>query len=165
MLAIMDALYDWRQYLIGTAEPFEIWTDHQNLLYFKQPQKLNRRQAQWVLQLADYNFKLIHKSATQMKKADLLSRQADLDVASDNKDVILLDASLFRQVTIEGLDQQFLKRINKGMHQMDSIVRQHIINKDDNWEESDGLYLWQGRIYVPRDNKLRVDIIHAHHDG
>ena len=41
MLAIMQGLEDWRHYLIGTREPFEIWTDHQNLTYFRKPQKLN----------------------------------------------------------------------------------------------------------------------------
>lgn len=42
MLAIMSALDDWRQYLLGASEPFEIWSDHQNLQYFRKPQKLNR---------------------------------------------------------------------------------------------------------------------------
>ena len=42
MLAIMHALDEWRQYLMGTSEPFEIWTDHKNLQYFRKPQKLNR---------------------------------------------------------------------------------------------------------------------------
>ena len=41
-LAVMNALADWRQYLMGAQHPFEIWTDHRNLTYFRQPQKLNR---------------------------------------------------------------------------------------------------------------------------
>jgi len=39
MLAIMLALEEWRHYLIGAAEPFEIWTDHQNLQYFANHRK------------------------------------------------------------------------------------------------------------------------------
>jgi len=31
MLAIMNTLSEWCQYLMGATEPFEIWTDHQNL--------------------------------------------------------------------------------------------------------------------------------------
>ena len=42
MLAIMRALSDWRQYLLGAREVFEIHTDHKNLQYFRKPQKLNR---------------------------------------------------------------------------------------------------------------------------
>ena len=45
MLAIMLSLEEWRHYLIGADEVFEIWTDHQNLQYFRQPQKVNQRQA------------------------------------------------------------------------------------------------------------------------
>src|SRR6202041_3780374 len=35
MLAIMLALEEWRHYLIGAIDIFEIWTDHQNLQYFR----------------------------------------------------------------------------------------------------------------------------------
>jgi len=40
LLAIMEGLKQWWQYLIGSNQ-FEIWTDHKNLGYFKKPQKLN----------------------------------------------------------------------------------------------------------------------------
>jgi len=55
LLAIMEGLKQWRQYLIG-SDQFEIWTDHKNLGYFKKPQKLNCRQAQWMTELQEYNF-------------------------------------------------------------------------------------------------------------
>ncbi len=42
LLAIMLALDEWRHYLMGAAQDFEIWTDHQNLQDFQKPQKLNR---------------------------------------------------------------------------------------------------------------------------
>ena len=51
LLAIMRALEDWRQYLLGATCPFEVWTDHQNLTYFNKAQKLNRRQARWHTKL------------------------------------------------------------------------------------------------------------------
>jgi hypothetical protein len=41
MLAIMLTLDEWRQMLLETQQEFEILTDHQNLQYFKKPQKLN----------------------------------------------------------------------------------------------------------------------------
>ena len=41
MMAIMDSLTEWCQYLMGSKEPFEIWMDHQNLQYFHKPQKLS----------------------------------------------------------------------------------------------------------------------------
>ncbi len=42
LLAIMLALDEWRHYIMGAAVDIEIWTDHQNLQYFRKLQKLNR---------------------------------------------------------------------------------------------------------------------------
>ncbi len=53
LLAIMLALDEWRHYLMGAAQDFEIWTDHQNLQYFRKPQKLNHCQARWVTELVE----------------------------------------------------------------------------------------------------------------
>ena len=41
LLAIMEALSKWRRYLLDMMEPFEIWTDYENLKYFREPYKLN----------------------------------------------------------------------------------------------------------------------------
>ena len=49
LLAFMRALEDWRSYLLGATHQFKIWTDHQNLTYFQQPHKLNRRQVRACL--------------------------------------------------------------------------------------------------------------------
>jgi RNase H-like domain found in reverse transcriptase len=78
MLAIMNALSEWRQYLMGASENFEIWTDHQNLQYFRKPQKLNRRQAQWMTELGEYHYSLHHKLGKTNVKPDILSRRPDL---------------------------------------------------------------------------------------
>ena len=45
LLAIVEALSKWRQYLLNVRELFEIWTDHKNLKYFREPHKLNGQQA------------------------------------------------------------------------------------------------------------------------
>ena len=41
LLAIVKVLDKWRQYLLDAVEKFEVWTDHENLKYFKEPHKLN----------------------------------------------------------------------------------------------------------------------------
>ena len=38
LLAIVEALAKWRQYLLDAAEPFEVWIDHKN---FRELHKLN----------------------------------------------------------------------------------------------------------------------------
>jgi hypothetical protein len=45
LLAIIKALKVWRHYLVHARNQFEIWTNHENLKYFREPQKLNARQA------------------------------------------------------------------------------------------------------------------------
>jgi len=42
LLAIVEALTKWRQYLLDAMKFFEVWTDHENLKYFQEPHKLNR---------------------------------------------------------------------------------------------------------------------------
>ena len=58
LLAIVEALTKWRQYLLDAMEVFKIWTDYKNLKYFREPYKLNGWQARWYLKLQDYDFTL-----------------------------------------------------------------------------------------------------------
>jgi len=52
MLAVIRYLKAWRHYLEGAKLEFKIWMDHKNLQYFMTSQKLNRRQARWILYLS-----------------------------------------------------------------------------------------------------------------
>ena len=61
MLAICEALKNWCYYLKELSELFEIWTDHCNFKFWFTMQHLTWWQAQWVLLLANYNFKLVHQ--------------------------------------------------------------------------------------------------------
>jgi hypothetical protein len=45
MLAIAEALKNWRMYLEGLPQPFEIITDHRNLEFWRTAQNLTRCQA------------------------------------------------------------------------------------------------------------------------
>jgi hypothetical protein len=58
LLAIVKALKVWRHYLVHAKNQFEIWTNHENLKYFKEPQKLNVRQARWYIMLQEYDYLL-----------------------------------------------------------------------------------------------------------
>ena len=51
LLAIIQALEEWCHYIQGSGHTTVIYSDHQNLTYFRSAQKLNRRQAQWSLYL------------------------------------------------------------------------------------------------------------------
>ena len=48
MLAIVQALEEWRHFLEGTEHQFEIWMDHQNLEYFMSAKKTEPEASQMV---------------------------------------------------------------------------------------------------------------------
>ena len=62
--------------------------------------------------MLDYQFVLIHKPGSQNSKADFLSRQADHDRGvEDNLNVTLLKPEFFRNLQIQGLNQEILNQI------------------------------------------------------
>ncbi len=166
LLAIMLALDEWRHYLMGATQDFEIWTDHQNLQYFRKPQKLNRRQARWVTELAEYHFTLHHKPGALNKKADLLSRRADHDTGKeDNDEVIVLKPEHFRALVMPTIKEVHTK-IKQAMldhHRWDKNVSASL-NHDRGMKLDDGLIYYDHCIYIPQDHALRGEIIAASHD-
>jgi hypothetical protein len=72
ILAIIRALEDWRHYLEGLPQLFNILSDHQNLQYWQTAQDLSRRQARWSLYLSRFDFRLIHKPGVTNTQADPL---------------------------------------------------------------------------------------------
>ncbi len=175
MLAIIRALEEWRHFLEGSAEPFEVFTDHRNLSYFREAQKLNRRQARWSLYLSRFDFTLTHRPGKLMKKADALSRRADHPQGEeDNSNVTLLRPDLFRIRAAEAIslpagEERFLQRIRrcrKAEGPVASAIRELESGHEapPGWESHEGLVLYQGKVYVPQDPLLRHDIVHAHHD-
>ncbi|GJF00732.1 polyprotein [Phanerochaete sordida] len=98
MLAIIEALKDWRQFLEGLPEPFDIWTDHQNLQYWKTAQNLTRRQARWACYLAEYDFRIVYKPGKTHLIADPLSRPSSLYISDDedNRSQIVLKPEQFK---------------------------------------------------------------------
>src|SRR5258706_1942593 len=115
MLVIMHALEEWRHFLEGSDQKFEIHTDHKNLSYFQEAHKLNHRQARWSLYLSMFDFVLTHKPGKQMGRPDALSRQADHPRgADDNTDFTLLTPEVFElrameAVTLEGEEAIFME--------------------------------------------------------
>lgn len=183
MLAIIRALEEWRHYLEGAPHPVEIWTDHKNLEYFRSAQKLNRRQARWSLYLSRFDFMLYHKPGKSMGKPDALSRRADHGTGrGDNKDLTLLSPDLFRIHALSGLDivgeeRDILREIRRSLRddeQEEAVVKAAEKLRQDRtrgtvrsaeWSKMDGLLMFRGKIYVPKDRDLRRRIVEQHHDS
>jgi transposase InsO family protein len=169
LLAIITALEKWRKHLIAAREPFEIWSDHLNLTYYRQPQKLSRRQARWVSDLQDYNFTLHHLPGRSNGKADLLSRRPGHETGeNDNDEVVALDPSVFRRHldATEEADQNIMRRIKEAMGKVEPSVRKEVEEGVQYWlETEDGYLLWKNKVYVPKDDMLREDLLRIHHDS
>jgi len=177
MLAVIRCLGAWKHFLEGAWIKFKVWTDHKNLEYFMSSQKLNRHQARWALFLSRFDFKLVHVPGTKIGKADGLGRQPDWQegVEKENEDRTLvkkewLEARMLEEVVIEGVD--ILDRIRKSKAVDNEVVkiveemkRANVkVLRNEEWREEDGLMLKEGKVYVPKDEELRVEIIQLHYD-
>jgi hypothetical protein len=154
MLAIIRGLEEWRHYLEGARHPVEIWTDHKNLEYFQVAQKLNRRQARWLLYLSRFDFTLHHKPGRSMGKPDGLSRWADHGSGQGDNDNLTL---LALKVDVQE------ESVAKAARELQKDNGRGTI-KSAEWSESDGLLMFHSKIYVPNDRDLRRRIVEQHHD-
>ena len=96
LYAIVRALRHWRPFLAGSPHEIIVHTDHANLQYWKEPQKINRRIAREVMELSEYNIKLKNISGRENGRADMLSRRPDYDQGEeDNQAVVVLPEKVF----------------------------------------------------------------------
>jgi len=74
------------------------------------------------------------------------------------------------EVVIEGVD--LLDKVRKYEMKDDEVVKavkemkQAGVKmlKDEEWHQEDGLMLKEGKVYVPKDERLRAEVIRLHHD-
>lgn len=78
LLAVIDCLQRWRPFLIGTGQQFVIYSDHRNLVYFRDKRALHKRHARWSLILEEFNFTIVYRPGNENGAADALSRRPDL---------------------------------------------------------------------------------------
>jgi len=159
----MRALTDWRRYLHGSSTPFEIFSDHKNLQYFMTNQKLNRRQARWSLELAEFNFTLIHKPGSTMICADALSRRPNYDKGdNDNSDITLLKPEHICRHETSYLPSPLVEDIKWEKMALDVAWKKH--RHLCGWTYADGTLCWYNHIYVPDSGSLRQRVLRENHD-
>ena len=113
-----------------------------------------------------------------MGRADSLSRRVDWveGVEKDNENQVMmkeewLEVRAIEQL-IEGPEEGIVKKIKKAINKDEKIIK--VVEKmkkagvkmlkDEEWQIKKGLVLKKGRVYVPKDEELRVEIIQLHHD-
>ena len=76
LLAIIQALKEWKRYTRGSPIPIRVITDHKNLVTFMTTKDLSERQARWQSFLSQYNFKIEYRPGREGGKPDTLTRRS-----------------------------------------------------------------------------------------
>ena len=177
MLTVIRELEAWRYLLESTKFKFEIWMDHKNLEYFMKMQKLNCRQVRWALYLSRFDFILKHMPGIRMEKVDSLSRRPDwkVEVENDNENQKLIKEEWVREiieVVVKEPETMLLEKIKKARGKdkevvkvVEEIKKVGIKNlREEEWEIERDLVLKKGKMYVPKDKELRMEIVWLHHN-
>ena len=120
---------------------------------------------------------LKHVLGKKMGKADGLSRQSDwrIGVEKDNNNQVFIKDNWIHgleEVVIEEPEVDIVEKIKRARGKNKEVVR--IVEKmkkvkvkelrGEEWKIEGDLVLKEGKIYVPKDVELRVEIIQLHHD-
>ncbi|KAL0162424.1 hypothetical protein M9458_041820 [Cirrhinus mrigala] len=98
LLALKEALLEWRHWLEGSKVPFLVLTDHRNLEYIRSAKRLNSRQARWSLFFARFEFRITYRPGSKNNKADALSRIHDAQQQELTPDPIIPPSLLLAPV-------------------------------------------------------------------
>jgi len=113
-----------------------------------------------------------------MGRTDSLSRRVDWveGIEKDNENQVMvkkewLEVRAMEQL-IEGPEKEIIKRIKEVRDKVEEVIK--VVEemkragvkmlREEEWQIEEGLVLKEGRVYVPKDEKLRVEIIQLHHD-
>ena len=128
--------------------------------------------------MSRFDFALKYIAGKSMGRANSLSRRVDWaeGVEKDNENQIMvkeewLEVRAMEQL-IEGPEQEIVKKIKEARDKDEEVIKAVEEMKkagvktlrDEEWQIEEGLVLKEGRVYILKDEKLRVEIIWLHHD-
>ena len=128
--------------------------------------------------MSRFDFALKYVAGKSIGRADSLSRRVDWTkkVERDNENQVMLKEEWLEVRTIEqlikGPEEEIVKRIKKARNKNEEVIK--VVEemkkvgvkmlREEEWQIEEGLVLKEGRVYVPKDEKLRVEIIRLHYD-
>ena len=169
LLTVILALSEWKQYLWGTPHPISIVTDHKNLSYIKDPQKLSHQQACWSLFLHNFNIEWIITPGSQMGPTNALFRKDNVDTSSNNHSSSIVPDP----VIINTLDLALSKSIASSTPSDPLVVCVLSALQDGSplfscsstfdWTYDNGHLYFKGRMYVPPS--AHSSLLHSIHSS
>lgn len=92
LFSIVVALQRWSMHLMHAKHPVEIHNDHASLRYLLDQPKLTAKQTRWLALLSTFaELRFIHVRGSDNARADALSRRADHDVGTEQRQQIRSD--------------------------------------------------------------------------
>jgi len=190
LLAIVQAFHEWKRYTRGNTKPIRVLTDHKNLVTFMTTKELKERQARWMQELSQYNFKIEYRPGKEGGKPDALTRrEGDLPTAGDKRLTrnvgILLPKERYwdipdtEEIKLDMLETTKFRDKNEGEIQKasndDTKIQDIKRNLDEGRKEMKGVALglcqwkddllwYQGKIWIPNDEGIRTALIAKHHE-
>jgi len=116
-------------------------------------------------------------AGVKMRKVDGLSRRVDwkVGVDKDKDNQIFIKDNWIRsmyEVVVKEPEVDVLEKIKKARSKDEDVVR--VVEemkkvgvrelRGDEWKLEEDLVLKEGKVYVPKDEELRVEVIQLHHD-
>ena len=113
LMAIIEGLKEWEVYLKGARHPVTIYSDHKNLTYFANNQKLNGRQARWAQYLSEFDLRISYKKGVDNGKADALSRRSDHKDENSSEDETIFNIHQDGSMTLKNDDHSTTQRFDQ----------------------------------------------------
>jgi RNase H-like domain found in reverse transcriptase/Reverse transcriptase (RNA-dependent DNA polymerase)/Integrase zinc binding domain/Chromo (CHRromatin Organisation MOdifier) domain/Retroviral aspartyl protease len=169
LFAVIQAVKQWRHYLLGTSEPVVIETDHRSLEYIQTQPHIPPMQVRWIEYLQQYNFVMRYKEGKSNVVADSLSRRSDHLEPAPSRPVDRIDTIVSTQSTpLRPTPLQHEIDQLKTSYITDEFTRQRILHPDQypGFSVQHGLlYDPQGRLIIPDDRALKTRILYELHDS
>jgi transposase InsO family protein len=132
LLAIIEALKEWRHFLIGAENPVEIFCDHNNLKYFNSTRLLKPRHCRWAEFLSQFNFVIVQIAGQKNVIADFLSRSPHFmdskwSIAKKNELKLLKDESF---AAINAIQDNY----EENDHELVQDIAKFLSSEDNIWE-------------------------------
>jgi hypothetical protein len=176
LAAVIHALKIWRHHLMGAK--CHIYTDHKSLKYIFTQADLNMRQRSWLELIKDYDLEVRYHPGKANVLADTLSRKAHyfrLSIEAFNEtlcgEIRKLNLEIIPQGDLNHLSVEatlrdgivLAQQRNKGV----SIIKQKIAQGEGKYKcfqvDLEGVLWFNERIVVPKDHKLRKQILDEAH--
>lgn len=155
LYVIVEAVYKWRQYLIGRWSL--IRTDHKSIKELMQQVIQTPIQQQYICKLMGFNFDIEYKPGATNIVADALSRMYSEDD---------LETTTFMSLSrlISGLLES-IKEEHQTLEEVSALIqRLHQGEVLEGFRVQQGLLIYHDRYYVGLQSKLKLPLLQEFHD-